>query len=285
MLKLKVTYNRLRNLFLFPTVIWITVFFLVPLILILVFSFFERGVYGGIEYNFTTNNFSLIFDDLYYKTIARTFIVSLLNAVLCLLAGYPLAFYISTRSSTRFKNALLILTLLPFWTNFLIRTFSWMMILGNEGLINSMLIKLHLIDHPLELLFTPFAVQLGLLYNYLPFMVLPLFASIEKIDKNLYLASNDLGANGFKTFFNVTLPLSRSGILTGLFLVFIPSLGEFVTPDLLGGAKSPMIGNIIKDQFLTARNWPFGSALVFIIMMVILFALILKNKVFKHQSI
>lgn len=284
MLKHKITYNKLRNLFLLPSVAWILIFFVAPVILVLLFSFFERGVYGGVEYNFTTKNFLLIFDDLYYKTVARTFFVALLNASLCLLAGYPLAYYISTRSSNKLKNTLLILALLPFWTNFLIRTFSWMMLLGNEGIINSTLMKMHLIHEPLQLLFTPFAVQLGLLYNYLPFMVLPLYASIEKIDKNLYLASNDLGASGLKTFWNVTLPLSKSGILTGLFLVFIPTLGEFVTPDLLGGAKSPMIGNIIKDQFLTARNWPFGSALVFVIMMLILLAIILRNRVFKLQS-
>ena len=284
MLKPKITYSRLRNLFLLPSVAWIVIFFVAPVILVLVFSFFERGVYGGVEYNFTTKNFLLIFDDLYYKTVARTFFVALLNGFLCLLIGYPLAYYISTRSSNKLKNTLLILMLLPFWTNFLIRTFSWMMLLGNEGLINSTLIKMHLIQEPLQLLFTPFAVQLGLLYNYLPFMVLPLYASIEKIDKNLYFASNDLGASGLKTFWNITLPLSKSGILTGLFLVFIPTLGEFVTPDLLGGAKSPLIGNIIKDQFLTARNWPFGSALVFVIMMLILLAIILKNRVFKIQS-
>ena len=284
MSKHKITYNRLRNLFLLPSVAWIVIFFVAPVILVLIFSFFERGVYGGVEYNFTTKNFFLIFDDLYYKTVARTLFVALLNATLCLLTGYPLAYYISTRSSNKLKNTLLILALLPFWTNFLIRTFSWMMLLGNEGLINSTMIKMHLINEPLQLLFTPFAVQLGLLYNYLPFMVLPLYASIEKIDKNLYLASNDLGASKLKTFWNVTLPLSKSGIFIGLFLVFIPTLGEFVTPDLLGGAKSPMIGNIIKDQFLTARNWPFGSALVFVIMMLILLAIILRNKVFKLQS-
>ena len=284
MSKHKITYNRLRNLFLLPSVAWIVIFFVAPVILVLIFSFFERGVYGGVEYNFTTKNFFLIFDDLYYKTVARTLFVALLNATLCLLTGYPLAYYISTRSSNKLKNTLLILALLPFWTNFLIRTFSWMMLLGNEGLINSTMIKMHLINEPLQLLFTPFAVQLVLLYNYLPFMVLPLYASIEKIDKNLYLASNDLGASKLKTFWNVTLPLSKSGIFIGLFLVFIPTLGEFVTPDLLGGAKSPMIGNIIKDQFLTARNWPFGSALVFVIMMLILLAIILRNKVFKLQS-
>jgi len=284
MLKHKITYSHLRTLFLIPSVVWIIIFFVVPVILVLIFSFFERGVYGGVENHITLNNFSLIFDDLYYKTIIRTFLIAFLNATLCLLAGYPLACYISTRSNNKLKNTLLILVLLPFWTNFLIRTFSWMMILGNEGLINSILIKFQIINKPIELLYTPFAVQLGLLYNYLPFMVLPLYASIEKIDKNLYLASNDLGANSFKTFWNVTLPLSRSGILLGLFLVFIPSLGEFVTPDLLGGAKSPMLGNIIKDQFLTARNWPFGSALVFIIMMAILFALILRNKIFNLRT-
>lgn len=284
MSKHKISYSRSRNIFLLPSVVWIVVFFVVPVILVLLFSFFERGIYGGVEYNFTTKNFLLIFDDLYYKTVARTFFISFLNALLCLFAGYPLAYYISTRSSNKFKNILLILVLLPFWTNFLIRTFSWMTLLGNQGLINSTLMQLHLINEPIQLLFTPFSVQLGLLYNYLPFMVLPLYASIEKIDRNLYLASNDLGATGLKTFWSVTFPLSKSGILTGLFLVFIPTLGEFVTPDLLGGAKSPMIGNIIKDQFLTARNWPFGSALVFVIMMLILLAIIVRNRVFKLQS-
>lgn len=283
-LKHNITYNKLRNLFLLPSATWLIVFFVMPIILVLLFSFFERGVYGGVIYNFTINNFLLIFDDLYYKTISRTFIVAFLNSLLCLLAGYPLAYYISTRSTNKLKNTLLILTLLPFWTNFLIRTFSWMILLGNEGLFNSILFKIHLINQPLQLLFTPFAVQLGLLYNYLPFMVIPLYASIEKIDRNLYLASNDLGATNLKTFWFVTLPLSKSGILTGLFLVFIPTLGEFVTPDLLGGAKSPMIGNIIKDQFLTARNWPFGSALVFVIMLLVLIAIIVRNKVFKLQS-
>lgn len=284
MYKLKIAYIRLRNLFLLPSVAWLVIFFIAPVILVLLFSFFERGVYGGVDYNFTTKNFVLIFDELYYKTIARTLLVASLNALLCLLAGYPLAYYISTRSSNKLKNTLLVLVLLPFWTNFLIRTFSWMILLGNEGLINSILMKMHLISEPIQLLFTPFAVQLGLLYNYLPFMVLPLYASIDKIDKNLYLASTDLGASGLKTFWNVTLPLSKSGILTGLFLVFIPTLGEFVTPDLLGGGKSPMIGNIIKDQFLVARNWPFGSALVFIIMILILLVIILRNRIFKLQS-
>ncbi len=284
MLKHKITDTKLRNLFLFPSAIWIVTFFVFPLLLVLMFSFFERGVYGGVEYNFTTKNFLLIFDGLYYKTVARTLLVAFLNTLLCLLAGYPLAYYISTRDSNKFKNTLLILTLLAFWTNFLIRTFSWMLLLGNEGLINSALLKMQLINQPIQMLYTPFAVQIGLLYNYLPFMVLPIYSSIEKIDRNLYLASKDLGATSLKTFLNVTLPLSMSGVLTGLFLVFIPSLGEFVTPDLLGGAKSPMIGNIIKDQFFIARNWPFGSALVFVIMMMILLIIMLRKKFFGLQA-
>ena len=284
MFKHKITYNTLKNLFLLPSVAWLIIFFVVPILLVLIFSFFERGIYGGVEYNFTTKNFLLIFDNLYYKTIVRTFLVALLNASLCLLAGYPLAFYISTRSNSNLKNVLLILALLPFWTNFLIRTFSWMILLGNEGPVNSILTKIHLIHKPLPLLFTPFAVQLGLLYNYLPFMILPLYASIEKIDKNLYMASYDLGASGLKTFWNVTIPLSCAGILTGFFLVFIPTLGEFVTPDLLGGAKSQMLGNVIKDQFLSSRNWPLGSALVFVIMIVILILIILKNRFLKIES-
>ncbi len=284
MLNYRITYKKLKNAFLIPSVFWIVTFFLIPVFLMLIYAFFERGDYGGVKYNFTLINFTLIFDDLYYKIILKTFVVAILNSLLCLLAGYPIAYFISTQKNQSIKNTLLVLVILPFLTNFLIRTYAWMVLLGNEGLINTILFNLKIIDNPLQLLFTPFAVQLGLFYNYLPFIILPLYSSIEKINKNLYLASNDLGGSNLKTFLNVTLPLSKSGIFTGLFLVFIPTLGEFIIPDILGGSKSVMIGNIVKDQFLTARNWPFGSALVFIIMFALLIVMSAKNIITKYNA-
>lgn len=284
MSKLNAKYRQLKKLLILPTVAWVIVFFLTPIFLVFTFSLFERGPYGNIEYHYTFRNYLRVFDGLYYSIIARTAFIAFLNAIFCLVIGYPIAYYIATRNSNKLKNFFLILVLLPFWTNFLIRTFSWMIILGDEGLINNGLIKLHIINSPIEMLFTPVAVQIGLLYNYLPFMILPLYSSIEKIDPGLYMASRDLGANARSVFKNITFPLSRPGILTGLFLVFIPSFGEFVIPDLLGGAKATMVGNVIKDQFLAARNWPFGSALVLILMAVILLALIVRSRVFNSSK-
>ncbi len=283
MLRIKRKGN-INGLYVLPSIIWLMILFVIPVIFILAFSFFERGTYGGVNYIFSLENFKLVFDGIYIKIFFKTVLIAIINTILCILLGYPLAYYISTRKSIKVKNLLLMLIILPFWTNFLIRTFSWMIILGNEGLINTSLINLGIINEPLELLFTPFAVQIGMLYNYLPFMVLPIYASLEKIDKNIVLASNDLGANNIKIFFNIIFPLSIKGLFVGVFLVFIPSLGEFIIPDLLGGAKSPMIGNIIKDQFLTSRNWPFGSALVIVVMALILITIIINNKTFKRNS-
>jgi len=282
MLNNKNIYN-LKNLFALPAIFWIIVFFVIPVFFILVFSFFERGTYGGVNYLFSIDNFSLVFDSLYLKTFLKTLTIAIINTFLCILLGFPLAYFISTRKKPKTKNWLLLLIILPFWTNFLIRTFSWMIILGNEGIINNTLLSLNIIVEPLNLLFTPFAVQLGMLYNYLPFMVLPIYVAIEKIDSNLLLASKDLGANQKNVFTKIIFPLSLKGLFVGVFLVFIPSLGEFIIPDLLGGAKSPMIGNIIKDQFLTSRNWPFGSALVIMVMGLILLSIMINNKIFKSN--
>lgn len=276
--------ENINGLYVLPSIIWLMILFVIPVLFILIFSFFERGTYGGVNYIFSLENFNLVFDSIYIKIFLKTILIAFINTILCIILGYPLAYYISTRKSNKVKNYLLMLIILPFWTNFLIRTFSWMIILGNEGLINTTLIDLGMINEPLELLFTPFAVQIGMLYNYLPFMILPIYASLEKIDKNIVLASKDLGANSIKTFFNIILPLSIKGLFVGVFLVFIPSLGEFIIPDLLGGAKSPMIGNIIKDQFLTSRNWPFGSALVIVVMALILITIIINNKTFKRNT-
>jgi spermidine/putrescine transport system permease protein len=186
-----------------------------------------------------------------------------------LLIGYPLAFFIAT-SSSRWRNALLLLVIIPFWTNFLVRTYAWIVLLRTEGVFNVALQSTQLIDEPLTLLFTPFAVTVGLIYGYLPFMILPLYATMERFNFSLVEAAQDLGANDLRTFFRVVLPLTMRGVIAGSLLVFIPAVGAFVTPDILGGAKTLMVGNLIQNQFLKARNWPFGSALSMLLMAVVL---------------
>ena len=255
-----------------PSVFWLGVFFVMPLTIIFIYSFFQRGVYGGIEYIFSLNNYVRVIDPLYLKPVLRSVYIAFLNTIICLIIGYPLAYFISNQSQNK-KNLLLFLVILPFWTNFLVRTYAWMIILRTEGLINNLLIGLNLIQEPLELLFTEKAVIIGLVYGYLPFMALPLYASIEKLDRSLIDASKDLGATPIKTFWRVILPLTKPGIIAGSILVFVPSLGAFITPDLLGGAKNLMVGNLIKEQFLSARDWPFGSALSFMVMGVVLIML------------
>ena len=186
------------------------------------------------------------------------------TTVLCLLIGYPIAYFISLKIKPSFKNTLLTLVVIPFWTSFLIRTYAWIIILRSEGLINNTLMALGWIQAPIEtLLYSEFAVMLGLVYGELPFMILPLYASIEKLDLALLEAASDLGANSFWTFFKVTVPLTMPGIVAGIVLVFIPTIGAFITPDLLGGAKSILVGNLIQNQFVIARDKPFGSAICF----------------------
>lgn len=263
--------RKTRNLLilLLPTTLWLIVFFIIPLLIVLVYSFLERGTYGGVTWEFTLRNYQRLVNGIYLNIFLRSLGLATLTTVICLLIGYPLAFFIATRPS-RWRNLLLFLIIIPFWTNFLVRTYAWIVILRSEGLINTLLENLHLIKEPLDLLFTPFAVTIGLIYGYLPFMVLPLYATIERFNFSLVEAAQDLGANDINTFWRIVLPLTRKGIIAGSLLVFIPALGAFITPDILGGAKTMMIGNLIQNQFLQARHWPFGSALSMILMVFIL---------------
>lgn len=252
-----------------PGAFWLLVFFLLPLAVVFAYSFATRGPYGTIRWVITLENYRLFFDWLYIKVFLFSLWIAILTTVLCLVIGYPFA-YVMSRASRRWRNALLVLVMVPFWTNFLVRTYAIMLLLRSEGLINSVLRSLGLIDQPLNLLFTPGAVILGLVYGYLPFMILPLYASIEKFDFSLVEAAQDLGASGRRVFLRVMLPLTMPGVVAGSILVFIPTIGAFVTPDLLGGGKVVMIGNLIQQQFLTARHWPFGSAISFVLMAVVL---------------
>ena len=259
---------------LFPVIFWLVCFFLIPLMSVFAYSFLERGTYGGVRWNFTLVNYQRLFDGLYLGILWRSVSTAIVATALCLLLGYPFAYYLA-RYQPKWRNVLLLLVVIPFWTNFLIRTYAWILILRTEGVLNSLLAFLIPNVQPLELLNTPIAVQIGLVYGYLPFMILPLYASLEQLDLGLMEAAQDLGASPRRTFWHVTVPLSLPGILAGSMLVFIPTVGAFITPELLGGGKVSYIGNVVERQFKSARDWPFGSALSFLLMCIVLVGTVL----------
>jgi spermidine/putrescine transport system permease protein len=254
---------------LLPSAFWLIVFFLIPLLLVFVYSFGQRGTYGGVVWHLTIKNYFRIFDPLYIRIFIRSVWIAVATTLLTFLFGYPIAYFIATRPK-KWQGALVIGLMVPFWTNFLVRTYAWILILRNSGLINRSLMSLGIISHPLPLYGNNLAILIGLVYGWLPDMILPCYAAIEGLDFSLVEAARDLYANDVKVFLKVIFPLTLPGVLAGTMLVFIPSLGAYVTPDLLGGARSVMIGNLIKQQFLSARDWPFGSAITFVLMAVML---------------
>lgn len=270
--------NRLRGWFLAPTAaVMITLFFL-PLMIIVVYSWLTRGAYGGATLPWSAGSYSRVFDRLYGEIFWRSAWIAALSTAICLLLGFPLALHISR--SERHKTVLLNLVMLPFWTSFLIRIYAWMFLLRDTGLINSGLEALHLIRAPLPLLFNTGSVILGLVYGYLPFMVLPLYATLEKLDPMLMEAAADLGATPLAAVWRVIVPLSKAGMIAGCLLVFVPCFGAFLTPDLMGGGKTVMLGNLVQNQFTTARDWPFGAALSLIVMLIVL----LVTRFLRHKD-
>jgi spermidine/putrescine transport system permease protein len=255
-----------------PVTVWLGLFFLVPLLLILAYSFGTSGVYGGITLGFNPGNYLRVFDPLYLEIIGRTFVIAVINTLLCLALGYPLAYFIVFKGR-RWRNALVLMVMVPFWTSLLIRAYAWVVILGGNGLANRTLQFLGVTDGPVNLIFTPQAVLMGMVYSYLPFMILPLYAALEKFDVRLKEAAKDLGASRWQTFWRVTFPISMPGVIAGTILVFIPSAGEFVIPDLLGGSRTVFTGNLIRQQFLQARDWAFGSALSVMLALLLLAAI------------
>ena len=269
---------------LLPAVVWLCVFFLVPLAIISVHSFFERGIYGNVIYRLSLDNFNDIIQTTYFESFARTFILAALNIIFCAVLGYPVAYYISFKAREKYQTILLVIVVLPFWTSYLARTYSWFMLLGENGIINHSLQSLHFIKEPLNMLFTPFSIGIGLLYNYLPFMILSIYVGLEKVDKRLLDAARDLGASKAKAFARITFPLSLSGLINGCLLVFVFSLSDYVIPNLLGGSKYLLISNIIANQFLIARNTPLGAALAISFTIAILFLVSLSTKWLKKYS-
>jgi spermidine/putrescine transport system permease protein len=260
--------SRLRTWFLAPSWAVALTLLTAPLGIIAAYSFLTRGVYGGVSEPWTLDNYIRLWDPLYGAILWRSVWLATVSTVLCLMLGFPLALGI-TRAG-RWRNSLLFLVMLPFWTSYLVRTYAWMFLLRDTGLINTMLAGMGWVDEPLPLLYNEGAVIVGLVNAYIPFAVLPIYANLERMDKNLLEASADLGARPWETMRHVVLPLCAPGLRAAAVLVFIPCLGAYLTPDLLGGGKAMMIGNLVQNQFTTARDWPFGAALSLTLMAVVM---------------
>jgi len=249
---------KLRSWFLLPAWLWMALLFFAPLAIVAAYGFLTRGPYGGVGQPWTFENYRRLFDPLYLTILLRSFAMALAATVLCLIFAFPAALFIAR--APRRRNLYLQLVMLPFWTSFLVRTYAWMFLLRDTGLINTLLQAAGITHGPLPLLYNDGAVLLGLVYGYLPFMVLPIYATLERMDPALVEAAADLGARPVSTVLRVIAPLSKPGIVAGSVLVFILCLGAYLTPDLLGGGRTVLVGNLVQNQFTTARDWPFGAA-------------------------
>ena len=270
--------NRNKNLSFaaYPYVVWSAIFIVIPLLLIVFFSFTSK-VDGRFVFSF--ENFQRLFEPIYFTVFIRSILLAVLSTVLCLILGYPIAYIISKLPIKR-RNMLILLFILPMWMNFLLRTYAWMAILGRDGLINTLLGYIGI--GPIKMLYTDGAILLGMVYNFLPFMVIPIYTVLIKIDKNLVNAAYDLGANKAQAFRKVILPLSIPGIISGITMVFMPAVSNFVIPNLLGGGKYMLVGNLIEQQFTTIGNWNFGSALSIFMMILILISMAFMSKYEKN---
>jgi spermidine/putrescine transport system permease protein len=285
-------FRRFKKMQLFgllsPGALWILLFFNLPLVIVLFISFVERGRAGSIKIPpvYTLSNYVQLFNAcssefsgpqcdpfLYLGIFGHSVRIAVIVTIVSILLGYPLSYFISRRHP-RWRGTLLLLVIIPFWTNFLVRTYALKQVLATEGMLNSLLMNTGLISQPLDLLYNQFAVVIGLVYGYLPFAVLPMYASIEKFDHSLMEAAADLGAGPFRSFLRVMLPMTLPGVIAAFVLVFVPVVGAFITPDIMGGGKVEMIGTLINRQFGVARNWPFGSAISLILMLLVLIGVI-----------
>jgi spermidine/putrescine transport system permease protein len=273
---------RAPTFLMLPGLIWLLALMVVPCLLIFILAFFERGIYGGVDWNVVTlGNFARAFDPLYATILWDSFRIAGLATAIALLIGYPAAFAIS-KAPEKAQTALLFLAILPFWTNYLIRTYSWIVLLNPAGLVNGAMQAMGL--PALPLLYNEFAVVLGLVYNYTPFVILAIYAALQRLDLSYAEASRDLGATAAQTFWRITLPLTAPGVAAGAVFVFVLSIGNFITPDLLGGGKLQMAGNLIYDQFLTARDWPFGATLS-AILIAIMILLLFTQSIFSRRAL
>lgn len=260
----------------YPYTVWMAIFIVVPLFLILFYSFSEGDIHNINDLKFSINSYKKVLEPLYLKVIGNSFVLAGISTAICLIVGYPVAMIIAN-TNIKYRNLLLMLFLVPIWMNFLLRTYAWMSLLSPNGLVNRFLLWVGL--PKLEIMPGKGAVLLGMVYNFLPFMVLPIYTVLSKIDKHVIEASNDLGGNSVITFLRVILPLSIPGIVSGITMVFLPAVSTFVISGLLGGGKTPLIGDLIEQQFLSSRNWHFGSSLSIILMVMILISMAVMSRI------
>lgn len=271
--------NKLfKYLSLVPVSIYVILLIALPLIYIFILSFLTNDYYGGIKIFPTLMNYINIFDMVYLKVFFKSFLIALISTFICICIAYPFVIFISKKEA-RVKSTLMTLVMLPFLTNSLIRTYGWIVLLRRTGIINTFLQNIHLTENPISFMYNNFGIILGMVYTLLPFMILPLFSSVDKINKSVIEASYDLGASKIQTFFKVIVPQTKTGLFNGSLMVFIPSIGYFFIADLLGGGKLMLIGNLIKNQFLTARNWPFGAAISITLLLITFLLVKLYQKI------
>lgn len=263
------TIERRPEFLIAPALAWLTVFMVIPCLLILALAFFRRGTYGGVEYTFTLENLALVFDPLYAGIFLKSATIAGTSAMIAAVIGYMAAYAIVSMPK-RTQPALLFFAVLPFWSNYLVRTYAWIVLLNREGLITGIARWMGYEGEMPRLLYTEGAVVIGLVYNYLPFVILACYAPLSRLNPEISEASRDLGATGWTTFRRVILPMTVTGIATGFVFVFVLSIGNFVTPALLGGGQFQMIGNLVYAQFLTANDWPFGAALSMILIAIMM---------------
>ncbi len=269
--------DRIKYLLLFPIIAYSLLLIILPLIYIFFISFMKSDSYGGIIYTFNVSNYIEIFNMVYIKVFLKSFVIATIATFICILISYPFTYFISQKKGY-VKNVLITLVMIPFLTNSLIRTYGWIILLRKHGLINETLLSLGLIKNPFNLMYNNFSIIIGMVYTLLPFMILPLYSSMEKINPKVIDAASDLGSSKIKTFFEIIIPYTKTGLFNGIIMVFIPCLGYFFISDLLGGGKLMILGNLIKNQFLTARNWPFGAS-ISIAMLIVSYILV---KIYKH---
>jgi spermidine/putrescine transport system permease protein len=266
-------------LLLAPLLGWLLAFVVAPAVILVVYSLAERDELGRVLFSVSLDNFRRVFDPVYAGVFGRSIGYAAITTAICIVMAYPVAWSIA-RAGNTWRHRLLLLVMIPFWTSFLIRTYAWITILKSEGLLNGLLLYARVISAPFEMLYTPGAVIVGLVYAYLPFMILPIYASAEKLDTSLIEAAHDLGSGPWRTFANVVVPLTRPGLAAGVMMVFVPAIGMFAVTDLMGGARVPMIGSVIQDQFVgQARDKPFGAALgvVFMLLFVVSYWLLQRR--------
>ena len=264
-----------------PLTLWMSVFFVIPMLIVLSYAFLTKGTYGGVEMIFTMKNFNVFFEPVFLKILFRTIYISVVVTIVTVILAIPTAYFIAR---SKFRQELLILVIIPFWTNFLIRIYAWISILGSNGFLNTFLIKLGIIETPLKLLYNTGSVILITVYTSLPFAILPLYAIIEKFDFSLVEAARDLGATNSQAFREVFLPNIKSGIITAILFTFIPAMGSYAVPKLVGGTQATMLGNIIAQHLTVTRNWPLASAISAMLILVTSIALLIFMRAEKNSK-